>query len=86
MWLPSAPERQFGGPAADNQLTSLIAVVRSANENKCKLIQLMEVRQQGHGQVGGPDAGVFIRCSTRSYGTLHVLISALAWNGRDPVI
>lgn len=27
---------ESGGPAADNQLTSLIAVVRGANENKCE--------------------------------------------------
>lgn len=27
---------ESGGPAADNQLTSLIAFVRGANENKCE--------------------------------------------------
>lgn len=27
---------ESGGPAADNQLTSLIALVRGANENKCE--------------------------------------------------
>lgn len=33
--LSTAGGRESGGPAADNQLTSLIAVVRSANGNKC---------------------------------------------------
>lgn len=31
----SAGGRESGSPAADNQLTALIAVVRSTNENKC---------------------------------------------------
>lgn len=33
--LSTAGGRQSGDPTGDNQLTSLIAVVRSANENKC---------------------------------------------------
>lgn len=51
-----------GGLAADNQLTSQIALVRGANENKCEplheLIHLMKVRQHEHGQVYVPDAGL----------------------------
>lgn len=45
-----------GGPAADNQLTPLIAVVRGANENKCEPLHAASTTNgsetaRGHGQV-----------------------------------
>lgn len=46
-----------------------------------ELMLLMEMRQQGHGWVFVPDAGVLIRCLTCSYATRRLLIPAAPWSG-----
>ena len=79
-----------GGPAADNQLTSLIVVVRGANENKCE--PLHRANTTNGSETARTWAGprsrcwVLIRCWTCSYATLQLLISVHVWNGQGQLV
>ena len=74
-----------GGPAADNQLTSLIAVARGANENKCEPLHQANTAngRETARTWAGPRSTcwVLIRCLTCSHATLQLLISVHLWNG-----
>lgn len=52
---------ESGGPAADNQLTSLIAVVRGANENKCR--PLYRANTANASETAWTREGLCSRCS-----------------------
>lgn len=75
---------ESGGLAADNELTSLIAVVRGANENKCEPLHRANTangRETARTRAGPHSrCRVIIRCLTCSYTTLQLLISAHLWN------
>lgn len=70
---------ESGGPAADNQLTSLIALVRGANENKCE--PLWRANSANGSETTRTWAGphsrcqVLISCLTCSRVTPRLLIS-----------
>lgn len=69
---------ESGGPAA-NHLTSLIAVVRGANENKCEPLHRADTANGS--ETARTWAGlrsksrILIRCLTCSYARLQLLIS-----------
>lgn len=71
------------GRAADNQPTSIIAVVRGANENKCEPLHRANTANGRETAWTGLHSRckVLIRCLTCSYATLQLLISCapLEW-------
>lgn len=77
--LPTERGGESGGPAVDNQLTPLIAVVKGANENICEPLQRANTANGSVTAWTWPGlhsrCRVLIRSLTCSYATLQLLIS-----------